>query len=300
MSARILPPLFAAALRHHSAAPGGSRAARSRASRSLGGLYLAVLAVSILPSVPRAQPAAAPPLAAGGEMVAGLHGVVLDTADRPIAGVRVQVQRRAHRSVMDVTRDQGRFAIAPLTPGEYLLSVRAIGYRPADFVVTVGADVQPNYELVLEPAPQELRSMLIVASPMRVKRLAGFAERQRHGSGHYITAEQIVKSQPSRLTDMLQAVPGLALAPWAFNGNYRRAYSRSGGPNGIRCLMSVYLDGSRLPDGWSIDDLATLENVAAVEVYTRWMATPPQFVHGGDDDRCGAVAVWTKDGAGVS
>jgi hypothetical protein len=227
--------------------------------------------------------------------------VVLDTADRPIAGVRVQVQRLAERSVMDVTRDGGRFAIAPLTPGEYLLSVRAIGYRPADFVVTVGANAQqPNYELVLEPAPQELRSMLIVASPMRVKRLAGFAERQRHGSGHYITAEQIMESRPSRLSDMLQTVPGIALTPWAFNGNYRRAFSRSGGPNGVRCLMSVYLDGSRLPDGWSIDDLATLENVAAVEVYTRWMATPPQFVHGGDDDRCGAVAVWTKDGAGVS
>ncbi|MHB1224038.1 MAG: carboxypeptidase-like regulatory domain-containing protein [Gemmatimonadaceae bacterium] len=298
MSARILPlrlsPSVPAAVRRR--APSRHR---SPLSRSLGRL---ALAMSILPSVAHAQRPGVPSLAAaGGRVVAGLHGVVLDTADRPIAGVRVQVQRQAERSVMDVTRDEGRFAIAPLTPGEYLLSVRAIGYRPADFVVTVGADVQqPNYELVLEPAPQELRSMLIVASPMRVKRLAGFAERQRHGGGHYFTAEQIMESRPSRLSDMLQTVPGLVFTPWAFNGNYRRAFSRSGGPNGVRCLMSVYLDGSRLPDGWSIDDLATLDNVAAVEIYTRWMATPPQFVHGGDDDRCGAVAVWTKDGAGVS
>lgn len=233
-------------------------------------------------------------------MVAGLRGVVLDTADRPIAGVRVEVQRQAERSRLDITRDEGRFAITPLTPGEYLLSVRAIGYRPADFVVTVAADTQPNYELVLEPAPQELQRMLIVASPMRVRRLAGFAERQRFGSGHYITAQEIMKSRPSRLSDMLQTVPGIAFAPWAYNGNYRRAYARAGGPNGVRCVMSVYLDGGRLPDGWSIDDLATLENVAAIEVYTRWISTPPQFVHGGDDDRCGAIVVWTKDGAGIS
>ena len=233
-------------------------------------------------------------------LVAGIHGVVLDTTDRPIAGVRVEVQRRPGRALLDVTRDEGRFAIAPLAPGEYLLSVRAIGYKPADFVVTVATDARPTYELVLEPAPQELQSMLIVASPMRMKRLSGFAERQRRGGGHYITALEIMESSPSRLSDLLQTVPGLVLTPWAFNGNYRRAFSRSGGPNGARCLMSVYLDGSRLPDGWSVDDLATLDNVAAVEIYTRWMATPPQFVHGGDDDRCGAIAVWTRDGAGIS
>lgn len=292
-------------LPRHRRRPAGHRhdARSARPSRSWRPLVrpgLLLLALAVLPSVPRAQHPGAPSLAAGGRMVAGLRGVVLDTANHPIPGVRVRVQRQAERTIMDVTRAGGRFAIAPLTPGEYLLSVSAIGYRPADFVVTVAADTQPSYEVVLEPAPQELRAMRIVASPMRIKRLAGFAERQRHGGGHYITAAEILETQPSRLSDMLQTVPGIALTPWAFNGNYRRAFARSGGPNGVRCLMSVYLDGSRLPDGWSVDDLAALDNVAAVEVYTRWMSTPPQFVHGGDDDRCGAVVVWTKDGAGSS
>ena len=229
-----------------------------------------------------------------------VRGVVMDTASQPVEGVRVELLPSPSHSLRAVTRSRGEFVIAPLTLGQYVLTIRALGYRPVEFVVTVTEEVTPNYEVILEPVPQELRAMRIVASPARIERLSGFVTRQRHGSGHFITAEEIERTRPARLTDMLQTVPGLIFTPWAGNGNFRRVFAKNGGPNGARCLISVYVDGTRLPDGWSVDDITPLDNIAGMEIYTRWMGTPPQFVYGGDDDRCGAIVLWTKDGRGYS
>ena len=280
-----------------------TRRPRSPRLGALGAVATLVLLAAMTPAVAGAQApqsARAAQFASAEASLGVVRGVVMDTASQPVEGVRIELLPSPSRTLRAVTRSRGQFRIAPLAVGQYVLTVRALGYRPAEFVVNVTEDVTPIYEVVLEPAPQELRAMRIIASPARMERLSGFVSRQRRGEGQYVTAEEIERARPVRLSDMLLAMPGLVFTPWAGNGNFRRIFARHGGHNGARCLISVYVDGTRLPDGWSVDDITALDNIAGVEVYTRWMGTPPQFVYGGNDDRCGAIVLWTKDGRGYS
>nr|MCU0636558.1 hypothetical protein [Gemmatimonadaceae bacterium] len=63
-----------------------------------------------------------------------------------------------------------------------------------------------------------------------------------------------------------------------------------------RCLLPIFLDGAKLPlgGGTALDDVLSVNDVAAVEVYTSLAGLSPEFL--GRTDNCGAVLLWTRSG----
>lgn len=280
-------------MRPMSSGPTDSGGCSAQGRRRSPAPLLPVVALAATLTMPYAlSPAAAQParLAAG-----NVQGVVLDSLDHPLVGARLQLHQLPRPPRLALTHEAGRFSIDSVPAGDYLLSVRALGFRPAEFVVTVRAGAAPRYEIVLTPLPFELAPVEVEASFGRAgMRMQGFYNRMQRGGGRYFTSEEIERRRPNLLSDMLQTVAGLSFRPAAANSNLRAAYANHGGLNGGRCAMNLYVDGSLLPPGWAVDDLADLPEIAGIEIYDGWMHTPPQFVPADYDRRCGAIAIWTK------
>lgn len=262
----------------------------TRAARRGGPGLLTGLALVLLAGTAGAQPSAER------TGVGHLRGIVLDTANHVLEGAQLQLHRLPLPPRLAIARSQGRFALDSIPAGDYLLSVRALGYRPAEFAVTVEGGEMPSFEIMLEPLPLELQAMVIEASFGRAgARMAGFVNRMRGaGGGRFLTSEELERKRPNLLSDLLQSYPGLAFSPSWQNSNYRQAFARRGGLNGGRCAMNLYVDGSLLPEGWAVDDVAPIAEIAGLEVYDDWMSAPPQFVPSSYDLRCGAIVIWTK------
>src|SRR4051794_27562494 len=73
-----------------------------------------------------------------------IAGVARDTARRPLANVDISA-RPGHGSVH--TDAEGRFTIADVRPGEYVLYARAIGYRPVNQTVIVRGGERAEVEI---------------------------------------------------------------------------------------------------------------------------------------------------------
>jgi hypothetical protein len=268
-----------------------SECRRDRRGTSIPSLAAALSLLLLV--APGAGVAAQPSLARAG--VGNLRGIVLDTASNLLPGAQLQLHRLPKPPRLAITQDGGSFALDSVQAGSYLLSVRALGYKPAEFAVTVEPGGSPRYEIVMEPLPLELNAMVVEASFGRGgAKMAGFIGRMRSGRGRFVTSEQLERQRPNLLSDALQANPSLSFSPSQFNGNYRRAYAKRGGLNGGRCAMNLYIDGSLLPEGWAVDDVAQISEIAGIEIYEDWMSAPAQFVPANYDLRCGAIVIWTK------
>lgn len=82
-------------------------------------------------------------------------GRVIDDAGKPVSGARVELasdRRFDRKEYRDVTGDDGRFRLAPVADGRYLLSAEAEGFTDTDGVGAVEVAGQPvaNLEITLD------------------------------------------------------------------------------------------------------------------------------------------------------
>ena len=65
------------------------------------------------------------------------------------------------------------------------------------------------------------------------------------------------------------------------------------GPGGSTCSPNIYVNGMRVDTGLGgIQSVVDVDQIAAVEAYTRASSTPLQY--GGTGASCGVVLIWTK------
>lgn len=106
--------------------------------------------------------AAAGPAVAQGRQAGGVTGTVVDSATgAPVLAAEVRVAE-LHRA--DRTHQDGRFSILDITPGRYTLSVRRIGFKQADRVVTIVAGRTETLRIQLVPAPFELSPTVVTGA----------------------------------------------------------------------------------------------------------------------------------------
>jgi hypothetical protein len=82
------------------------------------------------------------------------------SSERPLANAVVSVRRRGDsRSPLRriLTDTSGAYRIAALTSGDYLLEVRALGYRPAELVVHLLPDGAYRLSVGLQVHPVRLQ-----------------------------------------------------------------------------------------------------------------------------------------------
>ncbi len=236
-------------------------------------------------------------------------GTVVDrTSDRPIDAAQLQLMGDDQSRMSD---GNGRFSFADLTPGVYRIAVNHIAYDRMEQIVNVPANrtVEVNFNLSADPI--EVEPLVVTVVRDSKLELRGFYDRQdigeKIGNGYFMEEADIQKLMPSRVTNLLQWVPGVQIH---CGGGPRNCtvIMRGGNPslnsfagqNG--CVNSnVYLDGIRViraesPLPESIDNFVTPSEITGLEVYRGASEVPAEF--GGSVGRCGAIVIWTGSGGG--
>ena len=179
--------------------------------------------------VPASARSSQPPL-----LTVRVHGTVTDSASKqPLRNTDVQLLRAGQPVAATTTDPLGRYALAGMEPGAYVLMVVRIGFRPvARSVALVPGDT--TVEMVLAPAALMLDSIVVgaVAPPPAVDGHTGdqvFQASTYHGAPATTTAE-IVQ----------QALAGAARAPTG------EVHIR-----GQHGEFTYYVDGVPVPQGIS-------------------------------------------------
>lgn len=210
--------------------------------------------------------------------------VAHETGD-PVSGAAVSLRAGpsgAQGRGTRVTGEAGSFLFRDVPQGSYRLSVTAQGYRTMIDSVQVPAEGELELLLPLSIEPIRLEPIVVTAkrrpSPRR-----DFESRRRSRSGFLVTREEIEERRPSYLTELLHRVPGgmvVSTPPHGYTLLLRG-----------QCRPGIWLDGMKVSNVDSIDQLLSPHDVEAVEVYHGW-ELPVEF----GVDPCGGVLIWTRMG----
>ena len=239
-----------------------------------------------------------------------VRGTVTDGAANPVAGVVVATGPR------NVTSDDsGRFRLDVSHRDKLVLDFKRVGFLPTRFTLEAGGDT--TVEVLLLPAVNRIAGMDVTANRDPAMTLHGFEERMRErqrgaGAGHFITANEIESSIPTRASQVVANVPSILVR--RLSDDHFGIFGKTGGA--AECPATIYLDGVRLgaltetktdrrgrviiqrDAAVPIDQYVTPAEIAGVEVYARGMFAPPQFQPPGDPAaaKCAIVVFWTKHG----
>jgi hypothetical protein len=233
-----------------------------------------------------------------------LVGRVLTAAGLPVRGASVELAEGGGSRPAARVDSAGRFSLAlPAAAGDapHTLVVRAVGFHAEALRVdatTVAVSV------ALAPSAPSLAPVLTRATASLD--LTGFESRRTAGNGgHFITAAEIERENPPKLSAVLKRVPGITLTRDFTTGlvvTEKIASQRTQGSSPVRpagCQVNVFVDGAYMSDAVAIGglDAALLpRDVLGIEVYQGFANVPPQYQR--TTSGCGTVLVWTKRGAG--
>lgn len=206
-------------------------------------------------------------------------------------------QRLAGRT----TDDRGVFTFELDRKRAYRIRASRLGFQPSTTVVLWRDDfeaIQIEIRLATE---------VIVLAPIEVVARAGaraspvldnYQARLATGLGNFITRDQIQRTSPQFITDMIAQLPGVRMQSTG-RGTRRSVYINRGTH---QCPAEIYLDGhllnrqsrSGMDFGFSLDDAVSPAEVEAIEVYLGIATVPAEFLSPRAD--CGVVAVWTARG----
>jgi hypothetical protein len=248
---------------------------RSKRARTLGPLLLACAFVGA--SAARAQ----------ATRRITIDGLVADTSLAPLAGAQITLMGTG---VQVTTGESGRFRIRDVPLGHYLIVVRRLGYRPTSGIMDLSGADTLRVSYTLEPSPPTLPGVVIEERSIPF-RLLDFEMRRRAGLGTFFTEDDLERRHPVLLSDILNGVLGVQVAPRRGGGHVVRA--RRGGSSASACSMKVYLDDMPRASGDDLDGIPPRE-LAGIEIYLGPAEIPPRY--NGPGSGCGVMMLWTKIG----
>ncbi len=211
-----------------------------------------------------------------------VSGVVRGSNGKAISGARVLVWGSEAQGTTDQT---GAFMLRSLPSGTHSLEVRQIGYAPKRVGVELSAR-RPARTIITLTERTAVLAPVTVFGRAPPRSITGFLERRQRGLGLFLTRDEIAKTNPFDIADVLRRAPAVRVTPSATFG-YR--ITMRGG-----CVPSVYINGHRIDDpGEDIDALVRPEDIAAMEVYSGQGQTPAEFQSA---EACGSIVIWTGAG----
>jgi TonB family protein len=219
----------------------------------------------------------------------GINGVVRDSMGAAIIGAQITIPGS---QLVAETDDSGRFALAKIKSGMLSLRFRRLGFQPDTVELLVLAGKTVPLEVTLTRVLVSLTPVVITGRADLTGWRAGFYQRKDVGTGHFFTAEDIDKRNPSMMSDMFRSIPGVTVQP--SRGMIRNQLRFRGQRS---CAPLTFLDGAPLASGeFDIDNLSP-RSIAAMEVYTGTLVPPRFAVSPGIGPRtCGAIVIWSKEG----
>lgn len=232
-------------------------------------------------------------------------GRVTDATQRPVPGAEVEATPRGIRSRTDST---GHFRLPGLSPGDYRISLRRLGFKPASVDVRLVSIDSLVVHVVLEEIAQPLPEMPVEASAVPA-RLRGFELRRTSGVGHFLTAKDLAPERSKLMGDVLVRLPGTYMVRSSGSAcltttrgaqsfsNSATGYCGNGQIGGHYCPVAVFIDGFPLYSGHDSEEQFNLngiraDEVAAVEFYSGAGTIPREF--GAPRGTCGVLVIWMK------
>ena len=223
---------------------------------------------------------------------ATVTGTVTDPRARPLIGAEVRLvasDTGAGRTQMAAARtgDDGRFVLSSDIQRRNWLRVSFAGYTSRSVELFFPRDSVRPLVIRLERAVADSAGRDDRDTSLADIRFAEFLERRRTNSlGHFYTRKDILARQPQYLSELLRSLPGVIVNA-----------SRSGGytlrMRGCRYGPVIWLDRTRA-QGMELDDVARVDEVGAVEVYTGPSGVPAQYLDRSNVG-CGTILVWSRE-----
>jgi len=241
-----------------------------------------VIAVSLLASLPTS-------MSVGAQTIVGR--VLDDLTEAPVSTATLMLLDSTDTAVGWAESDSvGRFFLRAPGAGLYRLYSDRLAYSEIlSETFSLGNVSSVELLVFMVPLPMELDALVVTAERRRLRlENEGFYRRRRASMGHFFDVDDILKWDPTYVTDLMRSVPGVQI---------RR--SRTGGAVALThrlgrlCTMKVVLDGFKADMSiGSLDDLVRPHEVIGVEIYPGGMGAPVQ--HRGNDSRCGIIMIWTR------
>jgi hypothetical protein len=246
------------------------------------------------------------------EAVGSVTGIVTVLGnERPVSGASAVLDQSSRTAVSD---SAGRYRITGVPPGDYVLTVRRIGFESVSARIAVAAGAEVNADVDLQPsAPVQLEVVRVEADSQRSAKLAGMEHRRSiNAGGTFITSAELDSAAGRSLPTVLaRKLPGAQITTYGRTGGALLSSGRGQttgrqfppadpvDPRSPRaCWAQVYLDGVRIygikHGGMAVPDLRDIrvETLAAVEYYAGDAQTPSEFA--GEGAACGTIVFWTK------
>lgn len=226
-------------------------------------------------------------VAAAQRATAAISGRVVTAAENtPVRGARIHLVTTRQTITTD---SSGRFLFESLQPGVHQVEALVVGSVPIAAVVALGDGERKEIEFRTDTAGTLLPTVFVdgESEPDLVKVVTPFERRRSGGHGRFVTREEIMRSNPMRLADFLQGLPGIRTACADFGCSIRVNADPS------NCPPAIFIDGVHTVQA-QLD--ATLPNeVQGIEIYRGPSENPPEMNN--EQARCGGiVAVWTRRG----
>lgn len=188
------------------------------------------------------------------------------------------------------TGDDGRFFVSGEVTGKgrSTLQVRRVGFSSREVELVFPRDTMGVLIIVMNRSAARLAGVDVAADAEDASGwLREFYQRRKsHNLGIYFTRQEMISKQPRYVSDVLRGVPGITLSSSRRDGLLVRMRNCKYAP-------VVWLNGFRMAQT-ELDDVARLDDIAAMEVYLTNAGVPPEFL-----DRsnlgCGTILVWTRE-----
>lgn len=222
---------------------------------------------------------------------------IRDENEAPVANAELLVKAgKLEKSAR--TDSSGIARVDGFHPGDIFIRVRRVGLRQTDVEARVAAG-ENDLVIYVDAIPTALDEVRVTERRAPVGRLEGFETRLKRGEASaVVTAAQIDKRNPVKLSSMLRGMPGLKLADSL--GSIVAVSTRgqklaNGGKMLVECVYRMSLDGVILPPFANIDQIIP-KDVYGVEVFNGPSRIPPGMGGLRQDSWCGLIAIWTKSG----
>jgi hypothetical protein len=211
-----------------------------------------------------------------------VRGRVVDCeTGAPLPGAHVRLAGK-----LDLTSDStGRFSTPDLPPGRASVTIRLLGYAPAQTEIRVRDKGPQDETFSLDYNGQQLPMVSVSArAEQMMSRYSDFEMRRKRGLGAFKRWDELVDGKYISVGDALRTIPGVRI-----NCDQRSFECRAYMARSPRCEPTWVIDGM---EAASFHENTPIKDVYGIEVYRGAAEVPGEY--GGSRAGCGVIVLWTK------
>ena len=219
---------------------------------------------------------------------AQIGGVVADRrSGRPLPAATIRI-RAAGSAAEDTdwtgTSDgDGRFRSTFLPFGEYEVTIQAPPFTALEGSFTLREAGLFDLRAEMVGPEYELDPVIVFAGRASRLETVGFYERREVGLGNFLTRDELLVLNPTRISDVFREIPGARSVPGTAGLNDQVRLRGN-------CIPIVVLDGLRLANPILLDNLFSVNDLEAIEVY-QGATTPIEYT---SITTCGVIMLWSR------